>query len=73
MGFFIFEQYNWTLYNEKSPLVAEFRRGAFEIRRTAANFSRSCVELTLEPTINADASNKLTNNLAVEAVSAQQR
>ncbi|CAG9765728.1 unnamed protein product [Ceutorhynchus assimilis] len=61
------------LYNENSPLVAEFRRGAFGIRRTKANFARSPVDLTLEQTINADASNQLIDNLAVSSISARQR
>ncbi|KAH9635594.1 hypothetical protein HF086_012263 [Spodoptera exigua] len=52
---------------------SEFRRGAFGIRRTAANFSRSPVDLTLEQTINADASNQLADNLAADSISARQR
>lgn len=62
-----------TLYAANSPLVEEFRRGAFGIRRTKANFARSPVDLTLEQTINADASNQLSDNLAVDAISARQR
>lgn len=58
------------LYTRNSPLVTEFRRGAFGVRRTKANFSRSPVDLTLEQTISSDASDELTNNLAVEAISA---
>lgn len=46
--------------------------GPFGVRRTKANFSRSPVDLTLEQTINADASNQLTNNLTVESTSARQ-
>lgn len=56
-------------YNENSPLVREFRRGAFGIRRTNAKFARSPVDLTLEQTINADASNQFTDNLAVDSIS----
>lgn len=60
-------------HTANSSLIAEFHRGAFGIRRTQANFSRSPVDLTLEQTINADANNELTNNLAVESISARQR
>ncbi|CAG4986066.1 unnamed protein product [Colias eurytheme] len=49
------------------------RRGAFEIRRTAVNFARSPVDLTLEQTINADASNQLADNLAADSIYARQR
>lgn len=61
------------LYNNNSSLVDEFRRGAFGIKRTSAKFARSPVDLTLEQTINADASNQLTDNLAVDSISARQR
>ncbi|CAG4981938.1 unnamed protein product [Colias eurytheme] len=61
------------LYIENSPLITEFRRGAFGIRRTSAAFARSPVDLTLEQTINADASNELTDNLAADSISARQR
>lgn len=61
------------LHEENSPLIAEFRRGAFGIRRTKANFARSPVDLTLEQTINADASNHLANNLTADSISARQR
>lgn len=62
-----------NLYSENSPLISEFRRGAFGIRRTKTNFARSPVDLTLEQTINADASNQLTDNLAADSISARQR
>lgn len=62
-----------NLCTNNSSLVAEFRRGAFGIRRTAANFARSPVDLTLEQTINADASNQLADNLAADSISARQR
>lgn len=61
------------LYIDNSSLITEFRRGAFGIRRTSATFARSPVDLTLEQTINADASNELTNNLAADSISARQR
>ena len=61
------------LKQENSHLVTEFRRGAFGIRRIKANFARSPVELTLEQTINSDASNQLSNNLAADFVSARQK
>ncbi|XP_077276997.1 uncharacterized protein LOC143905452 [Temnothorax americanus] len=59
--------------NSNSRVVSEFRRGAFGIRRTKCGFSRSPVDLTLEQTINADASNQLTYNFAAESISARQR
>lgn len=40
-------------------LLEEFQNGALSIRRTAKDFCRSAVDLTLEQTINADAANKL--------------
>lgn len=83
--FFAFNQPNYArwallylsnlaeLYNNNSPLVAEFYRGAFGIKRTDMNFARSPVDLTLEQIINADASNQLTDNLAADSISARQR
>ena len=62
-----------TLQMENSPLVSEFRRGAFGIRRTKANFARSPVDLTLEQTTNADASNQLSDYLTADSISARQR
>lgn len=53
---------------ENSPLVTEFWRGAFGIRRTKANFTRLPVVLTFEQTINADASSQLSDNLAVDLI-----
>lgn len=41
----------------KLPVVSEFRRGAFGIRRTKSSFSWSLIDLTLEQT---DAWNQLT-------------
>lgn len=41
-------------------LLDDFENGALSIRRTAKNFCRSPVDLTLEQTINANAGNKLT-------------
>ena len=60
------------LKQENLHLVTEFRRGAFGIRRTKVNFARSPVDLTLELTINADASNQLSNNLAADSISTRQ-
>lgn len=59
--------------NSNLRVVSEFRRGAFGIRRTKSGFSRSPVDLTVEQTINADASKQLTYNLAAESISARQR
>lgn len=58
---------------QNSPLVQEFRRGAFGIRRTKAPLARSPVDLTLEQTVNADAENQLTRNYSVNSISARQR
>lgn len=69
----LYLSYLIELYNESSPLVAEFHRGAFGIRKSKANFARSSVDLMLEQTINADASNQLTDNHAVDSISARQR
>lgn len=50
-------------------LLNQFQNGAFSIRRSAKNFSRTPIDLTLEQTINANASNRLkgitafTNNI----------
>lgn len=58
--FFALNQSNYTrwallyvsnlieLYNDKSPLVDEFLRGVFGIKRTNAKFARSPVDLTLQ-------------------------
>lgn len=41
-------------------LLIEFQNGALSIRRTANNFCRSAIDLTLEQTINANLANRLT-------------
>lgn len=41
-------------------LWEDFESGALSVRRTAKNFCRSPVDLTLEQTINANAANRLT-------------
>lgn len=61
------------LQKENSLLVTEFRRGAFEITRTKANLARSPVDLTLEQTINVDASKQLSKNLCAKSMFARQR
>lgn len=58
---------------QDSPLVEEFRRGAFGIRRTKASLARSPVDLTLEQTVNSDAENQLTRNYSANSISARQR
>lgn len=62
-----------NLQIQNSPLVQEFRRGAFGIRRTKNPLARSPVDLTLEQTVNADAENQLTRNYSVNSISARQR
>ncbi|CAH2109150.1 unnamed protein product [Euphydryas editha] len=70
--FFALNQPNYARYSilylsnliklkiDGSPLLHEFRQGAFGIRRTKAKLARSPVDLSLEQTINADAGNTLT-------------
>ena len=48
-----------ALRTENSPLVADFVRGDFGVKRTSHTLARSPVDLTLEQTINADAGNTL--------------
>ncbi|KAF2885473.1 hypothetical protein ILUMI_20701 [Ignelater luminosus] len=62
-----------SISNINSHVVSKFRREVFGVRRTKSCFSRSPVDLTLEQTINADASNQLTYNLAAESISVRQR
>jgi hypothetical protein len=80
--FFTFNQPNyarWTTryhdnllkLKDSHPLIYEnFKRGLFGIKRTEKSFSRSPIDLTLEQTINADASSQktgitnLTNSIA---------
>lgn len=55
-------------------LLTEFQNGALSIRRTAKNFCRSPVDLTLEQTVNANAANKLTGITAfTNSLCARQR
>lgn len=55
-------------------MVDELRRGAFGIKKKKqVYFAHSPVNLTLEGTINADASSQLTDNLAVDSISAGHR
>ena len=58
---------------EASSLLSEFHRGAFGIKRTKSNFSRSPVDLTPEQTINADESNQMAKNFSADSISARQR
>lgn len=55
-------------------LLEEFECGALSIRRTAKNFSRSPIDLTLEQTINANAANRLTGITSfTNSITARQR
>lgn len=57
-----------------SPLVSEFRRGAFGVKRTSNSLARLPVDLTLEQTINGDAANTLTGvSHFTNSISARQR
>ena len=59
---------------DNSPLVIEFREGAFGVRHTKSCLGRSPVDLTLEQTINADAGNTLTVvSHFMNSISARQR
>lgn len=84
--FFVFNHQNyarWLTRNhdnflniqESHPgLIEEFKSGAMSIRRTAKNFCRSPIDLTLEQTINANAANKLTGITAfTNSLHARQR
>ena len=53
---------------------ADLENGAFSIRRTKKNFSRTPIDLTLEQTQNADAANSLTGfTCFTNSISARQR
>lgn len=57
-----------------SDLVDAFLRGAFGIKRTQKNISRSPVDLTLEQTINVDAANTSTGIIHfTNSISARRR
>lgn len=43
-----------------SPLFEQFRKSAFQVKRTKKNLGRSPEDLTLEQTVNADAANTMT-------------
>lgn len=59
---------------DDSALIAEFRQGAFGVRRTNSCLGRSPVDLTLEQTINADAGNTLTGvSHFTNSIAARQR
>lgn len=52
--------------NKTHPDVyKQLKNGALSVRRTAKNFSRNPVDLTIEQTINANAANKQTGIIAV--------
>lgn len=55
-------------------MLEEFECVALSIRRTAKNFSRSPIDLTLEQTINANAANRLTGITSfTNSITARQR
>lgn len=70
--FFTFNQSNYAKWivkyysnllemKDNNPkLLQEFKRGAFGVKRTQRNLSRGPVDITLEQTINADATNSMT-------------
>ncbi|KAK0160291.1 hypothetical protein PV328_007719 [Microctonus aethiopoides] len=57
-----------TLSGDHGKTAQFFMQGAFGVKRTSANFSRSPVDLTLEQTINADAANRLTGILVISQI-----
>lgn len=62
------------LKSNNSSLLEEFKKGAFGVKRTDNNFSRTPVDLTLEQTINADAANSLTGiSHFTNSITARQR
>lgn len=84
--FFIFNQPNYARWmvkyhdnilklDETHPdLKIDFESGSFGIKRTSKNFSRQPIDLTLEQTINADASKRLTGVIHfTNSISARQR
>lgn len=84
--FFIFNQPNyarWILHYlcnminlkiQNSKLIDEFKKGAFGIKRSNNALARAPVDLTLEQTINANASSKLTGiTHFTNSISARQR
>ncbi|KAL4113704.1 hypothetical protein QTP88_017283 [Uroleucon formosanum] len=84
--FFIFNQPNYARWmvkyhdnilklDETHPdLKIDFESGSFGIKRTSKSFSRQPIDLTLEQTINADASKRLTGVIHfTNSISARQR
>lgn len=61
--------------DETHPGLHEnFEKGSFGIKRTTKPFSKLAIDLTLEQTINADATNKLTRiSHITNSISAKQR
>ncbi|KAE9521357.1 hypothetical protein AGLY_018237 [Aphis glycines] len=84
--FFIFNQPNYARWmvkyhdnilklDETHPdFKIDFESGSFGIKRTSKSFSRQPIDLTLEQTINADASKRLTGVIHfTNSISARQR
>lgn len=84
--FFMFNQPNYARWmvkyhdnilklDETHPdLKVDFENGSFGIKRTSKSFSRQPIDLTLEQTINADASKRLTGIIHfTNSISARQR
>ena len=63
-----------TVEDTHPTFRADLENGAFSIRRTKKNFSRTPIDLTLEQTQNADAANSLTGiTCFTNSISARQR
>lgn len=84
--FFTFNHFNYARWiskyldqlvnlSETNPdILAQLGNGALSVRRTAKNFCRSAVDLTLEQTVNANAANKLTGiSSFTNSISARQK
>jgi len=57
-----------------SDLKIDFENDSFGIKRTSKSFSQQPIDLTLEQTINADASKRLTGVIHfTNSISARQR
>lgn len=84
--FFLFDHPNysrWLMFyrhklsnidNTHIGMKQQLENGALSVRRTNKNFARTAVDLTLEQTINANASNRLTGiSTFTNSLSARQR
>lgn len=84
--FFSFDHHNYARWlvvyrsnlanieNTHNGMKQQLENGALSVRRTEKNFARTAVDITLEQTINANASNRLTGITSfTNSISARQR